>query len=72
MNKVNEKMGLTCLGAGTFPLDNLMMKHSKDNIETLYQHVGGTAGNVMSILAWYGWIALPAARLLLCSRYPQT
>ena len=63
MNKVNEKMGLTCLGAGTFPLDNLMMKHSKDNIETLYQHVGGTAGNVMSILAWYGWIALPAARL---------
>jgi len=52
MNKVNEKMGLTCLGAGTFPLDNLMMKHSKDNIETLYQHVGGTAGNVMSILAW--------------------
>ena len=63
MNKVNEKMGLTCLGAGTFPLDNLMMKHSKDDIETLYQHVGGTAGNVMSILAWYGWLALPAARL---------
>ena len=63
MNKENEKMGLTCLGAGTFPLDNLMMKHSKDDIETLYQHVGGTAGNVMSILAWYGWLALPAARL---------
>ena len=56
-------MGLTCLGAGTFPLDNLMIKHSKDDIETVYQHVGGTAGNVMSILAWYGWHALPAARL---------
>lgn len=56
-------MGLTCLSAGTFPLDNLMIKHSKDDIETVYQHVGGTAGNVMSILAWYGWHALPAARL---------
>ena len=63
MNKVNEMNGLTCLGAGTFPLDNLMMKCSKDDVETIYQHVGGTAGNVMSILAWYGWHTLPAARL---------
>ena len=63
MNKVNETIGLTCLGAGTFPLDNLMVKHSKDDVETIYQHVGGTAGNVMSILAWMGWHTLPAARL---------
>jgi sugar/nucleoside kinase (ribokinase family) len=63
MNKVNEKIGLTCLGAGTFPLDNLMIKHSKDDVETIYQHVGGTCGNVMSILGMYGWHALPAARL---------
>ena len=63
MNKVNEMNGLTCLGAGTFPLDNLMMKRSQDDVETIYQHVGGTAGNVMSILAWYGWHTLPAARL---------
>ena len=63
MNKVNEMNGLTCLGAGTFPLDNLMVKHSKDDVETIYQHVGGTAGNVMTILAWMGWHSLPAARL---------
>ena len=55
--------GLTCLGAGTFPLDNLLMKHSDGSVETIYQHVGGTAGNVMSILAWMGWHTLPAARL---------
>ena len=63
MNKVNEMNGLTCLGAGTFPLDNLLMKHADGNAETIYQHVGGTAGNVMSILAWMGWHTLPAARL---------
>ena len=63
MNRVKEKNGLTCLGVGTFPLDNLMVKHSKDDVETIYQHVGGTAGNVMSILAWMGWHTLPAARL---------
>ena len=63
MNRVKEKNGLTCLGVGTFPLDNLMVKHSKDDVETIYQHVGGTAGNVMSILAWMGWHSLPAARL---------
>ena len=55
--------GLTCLGAGTFPLDNLLMKGADGSIETIYQHVGGTAGNVMSILAWMGWQTLPAARL---------
>lgn len=63
MNKVNTKIGLTCLGAGTFPLDNLMIKHVDGSIEHIYQHVGGTAGNVMSILAMYGWHTLPAARL---------
>ena len=63
MNKVNETIGLTCLGVGTFPLDNLMVKHSKDDVEAICQHVGGTAGNVMTILAWYGWHTLPAARL---------
>ena len=62
MNKVNEMIGLTCLGAGTFPLDNLQEKNGKD-VNILYQHVGGTAGNVMTILAWYGWHTLPAARL---------
>ena len=55
--------GLTCLGAGTFPLDNLLMKQADGSVETIYQHVGGTAGNVMSILAWMGWHTLPAARL---------
>ena len=55
--------GLTCLGAGTFPLDNLLMKQADGSVETIYQHVGGTAGNVISILAWMGWHTLPAARL---------
>lgn len=63
MNKVNTKIGLTCLGAGTFPLDNLMIKNADGSVENIYQHVGGTAGNVMSILAMYGWNAFPAARL---------
>lgn len=62
MNKVNETIGLTCLGAGTFPLDNLQEKIGK-NVNIIYQHVGGTAGNVMTILAWMGWHTLPAARL---------
>ena len=59
----NETIGLTCLGAGTFPLDNLMRKRADGSIEIISQHVGGTAGNVMSILAWMGWHTLPAARL---------
>ena len=29
MNKVSETIGLTCLGAGTFPLDNLQEKIGK-------------------------------------------
>ena len=60
---MNETIGLTCLGVGTFPLDNLMIRHTDGNVEVIYQHVGGTAGNVMSILAWMGWHTLPAARL---------
>ena len=40
-----------------------LMKHADGSVETIYQHVGGTAGNVMSILAWMGWHTLPAARL---------
>ena len=62
MNKEKEGKKLTCLGAGTFPLDNLHEKNGKD-VKTIYQHVGGTCGNVMSILAWMGWHTLPAARL---------
>ena len=62
MNKEKQGKKLTCLGVGTFPLDNLQEKNGKD-VKTIYQHVGGTAGNVMSILAWYGWHTLPAARL---------
>ena len=62
MNKEKEGKKLTCLGAGTFPLDNLQEKNGKD-VKTIYQHVGGTCGNVMSILAWMGWHTLPAARL---------
>ena len=62
MNKEKDGKKLTCLGAGTFPLDNLQKKNGKD-VKTIYQHVGGTAGNVMTILAWMGWHTLPAARL---------
>ena len=62
MNKEKEGKKLTCLGVGTFPLDNLQKKNGKD-VKTIYQHVGGTCGNVMSILAWMGWHTLPAARL---------
>ena len=51
MDKVNGTIGLTCFGAGTFPQDNLMKKHADGAIETINQHAGGTAGNVMSILA---------------------
>jgi len=62
MNKEKQGKKLTCLGVGTFPLDNLQEKNGKD-VKTIYQHVGGTCGNVMSILAWMGWHTLPAARL---------
>ena len=63
MNNVKQQNRLTCLGVGTFPLDNLMVKHADGKLETIYQHVGGTCGNVMSILARMGWHSLPAARL---------
>jgi len=62
MNKEKQGKKLTCLGVGTFPLDNLQEKNGK-GVKTIYQHVGGTCGNVMSILAWMGWHTLPAARL---------
>lgn len=62
MNKEKQGKKLTCLGVGTFPLDNLQEKKGKD-VKTIYQHVGGTCGNVMSILAWMGWHTLPAARI---------
>ena len=62
MNKEKQGKKLTCLGVGTFPLDNLQEKNGKD-VKTIYQHVGGTCGNVMSILAWMGWHTLPAARI---------
>ena len=62
MNKEKEGKKLTYLGVGTFPLDNLQEKNGK-GVKTIYQHVGGTCGNVMSILAWMGWHTLPAARL---------
>lgn len=39
MNKINESIELTCLGAGTFPLDNLMKKDDDSNLRTIYQHI---------------------------------
>lgn len=47
-------MKLTYLARVLSPLDNLQEKKGKD-VDIIYQYVGATAGNVMMILAWYGW-----------------
>lgn len=55
-------MKLTCPDASTFLLDNFQQKNGKD-VDITYQCVDRTAGNVMIILAWYGWHTLIATRL---------
>lgn len=63
-------MNKTIIGSGTYNLDIIVvrgypewpqMRPFTDNV--VLEEVGGTCGNVMSILAWMGWGARPLACL---------
>lgn len=49
-----------CIGAGLVCLDILI---NNDNRRPLSYYVGGTCGNVMTILSFMGWTSYPIARL---------
>lgn len=53
-------MSNICIGAGLISLDVLI--HDGARLPTSY-YVGGTCGNVMMILSYFGWDTYPIARL---------
>ena len=54
---------LSCLAAGSMPMDIVQKKEPDRSLRRLYVHVGGTPGNVATMLAaQFGWRALPLAR----------
>ena len=64
-------MKKTIIGSGIYNLDTIIVRDYPawprlspftDNV--VLEEVGGTCGNVMSILAWMGWDAKPQACLL--------
>ena len=48
---------LTCLGSGYVALDFVKGRYGD------FSAVGGSCGNVMAILAWFGWNSIPTARI---------
>lgn len=63
-------MKMTIIGSGNYNLDTIVVRDYPewpqlrpftDNV--VLEEVGGTCGNVMSILAWLGWDAMPLACL---------
>lgn len=57
------KTTLTCLVAGSMPMDIVQKKEPQGSVRRLYVHVGGTPGNVATMLAaQFGWHTLPVAR----------
>jgi len=50
------------VGTGLVALD-VLYKRLQDSSEASSQFAGGTCGNVLTILAWLGWRAIPIARL---------
>ena len=53
----------TCLAAGSMPMDIVQKKEPDGSVRRLYVHVGGTPGNVATMLAaQFSWRAMPVAR----------
>lgn len=73
MKDFAEKDGrITCMGSGQYNFDRIMIREYPegfelgrrnpfvDNVHT--EEVGGTCGNVMCMLSYWGWRALPQAQ----------
>lgn len=60
MTTSNKQLGPTAAGAGLVALD--VVQNEIDGDEPKYL-AGGTCGNVMAVLSFLGWNALPIARL---------
>ena len=63
-------MKKTIIGSGIYNLDTIVVRDYPEwprlrpfNDNVVLEEVGGTCGNVMSILAWMGWDARPLACL---------
>ena len=52
----------TCVGAGIYNLDTIFVKEGKEEKKVI-EEVGGTCGNIVTILSWLGWNTYPIARL---------
>jgi len=51
----------TCVGCGRIVLDRILYK--EDDQAWKYEGVGGSCGNVISMLSYYGWKTTPIAKL---------
>jgi sugar/nucleoside kinase (ribokinase family) len=63
-------MEKTIIGSGVYMLDTIVVRDYPEwprprpfTERTVLEEVGGTCGNVMAILAWLGWKAMPQACL---------
>ena len=59
MNSLDLQGSPSVVGTGLVALDVLL----NGDIEHPRLYAGGTCGNVLTILAWLGWSAFPAARV---------
>ena len=55
--QVTKESGACCWGAGLIAMDIIDLNNSE------FAAAGGSCGNVMAILSWFGWAATPVARL---------
>ena len=55
--QISKESGLRCWGAGLIAMDVIDLESSE------FAAAGGSCGNVMAILSWFGWAATPVARL---------
>ena len=57
---LNQKKSMTVVGTGFIPLDIVL---DQEQPETQRTYVGGTCGNVLTALSFFGWSSFPVARI---------